>query len=113
MYFLMEGLRVQIVISKDVAEWYKDELHLKDGDTIRFFVRYGGIGGNIAGFSLGVNVEKAKNAHKTVTVSNIEFFVDESDVWYFDDQDLHVNLDELLNEPSFSYVSKNDEHPTS
>lgn|SRR5690625_4935402 len=108
MYFLMEGLRVQIVISKDVAEWYKDELHLKDGDAIRFFVRYGGVGGNIAGFSLGVNVEKAKTPHKTVPISNIDFFIEESDIWYFEDKDLHVNLDETLNEPIFSYVSKGD-----
>jgi len=99
---------LEIVISKEVADWYKDELHLKDGDAIRFFVRYGGVGGNIPGFSLGVNVEKQKKPHKTVSISNIDFFVEESDVWYFEDQDLHVNLDETLNEPIFSYVSNND-----
>lgn len=97
---------MELVISTDVAEWYKDELYLKDGDSVRFFVRYGGVGGNIPGFSLGVNIEKAKNPHKTVKISNIEFFIEESDIWYFDEQDLHVNLDETLNEPSFSYITR-------
>ncbi|MEI3604792.1 hypothetical protein SPD48_03730 [Pseudogracilibacillus sp. SE30717A] len=94
---------MDIIISNEAAEWYKAEYELKNNASLRFFVRYGGIGGNVPGFSLGVNLESPMNIHTSITVNDILFYIEESDAWYFDDKDLLIKLDERLNEPQFSY----------
>ncbi len=96
---------MKIIISNEAANWYINELNLKENDTIRFFVRYGGMGGNVPGFSLGVNVQKPVQPHTLITVEKIDFFIEESDVWYFENNDLHIQFDDKLHEPLFSYVA--------
>lgn len=45
-------------INEEALKWYKDELDLKKGDQVRFFVRYGGCGNVQKGFSLGVSKDE-------------------------------------------------------
>jgi len=94
---------MKIEVTEEAADWYKEELYLRDNDTIRFFVRYGGVGGQIPGFSLGVSEEQPILPHTITTVQNITFFIEETDAWYFENNDLHIHFDKEKGEPLFVY----------
>src|SRR5690625_300654 len=95
---------MKIVVTEDAANWYKQELHLKDNDSLRFFVRYGGFGGQIPGFSLGVSEESPIQVHASTTVNKITFFIEEADEWYFEDKNLHINFYIEHHESKFLYI---------
>ncbi|MTH51849.1 hypothetical protein GKZ89_00410 [Bacillus mangrovi] len=94
---------MKIKMNDDAAKWYKDELHLDAGDSVRFFVRYGGSSTIQKGFSLGVVQENKEEAGASAEACGIEFFVSEQDLWYFDGNDLLIKFDEDNNEPVFDY----------
>ncbi|WP_420812543.1 HesB/YadR/YfhF family protein [Planococcus salinus] len=45
---------MEIKISDDAIKWFQQEMEVSKGDSIRFYVRYGGSGNLQPGFSLGV-----------------------------------------------------------
>ncbi len=94
---------MKIQISEDAAKWYKDELELESPSHVRFYVRYGGFGGNIPGFSLGINVEEPEEIHSSAKVDHITFFVDQDDAWYFEEKDLQIDYNPKMKEPEFHY----------
>ncbi|GAB3066547.1 HesB/YadR/YfhF family protein [Virgibacillus ainsalahensis] len=94
---------MEIQISKEAAKWYKNELDISDSAQLRFYVRYGGFGGNVPGFSLGVTKSIPENIVASTEVENITFFIEDKDAWYFDEKDLKINLNHKLNEPDFKY----------
>jgi uncharacterized protein YneR len=96
---------MRLTIEEQAANWYKDELHLKQGDFIRFFVRYGGYGTVQAGFSLGVIKDVPEEIGISDESGGITFFVEEKDLWYFDEHSLHVKYNEKHAEPEFHYVT--------
>lgn len=94
---------MEIKITDDATDWYERELEVKAGDSIRFFVRYGGVGGRIPGFSLGINLEQPNTVHASISINGITYYIEEADAWYFDENNLMVHLDEKLQEPQFTY----------
>ena len=95
---------MDIAISNEAAKWYKQELDLQDDDFVRFFVRYGGVGGQLPSFSLGLSVEEPEEYHVLITKENIHFYVEEADVWYFDSKDIHITYDTQSGEPNITYA---------
>lgn len=93
---------MEISISEDAANWYKSEYGIVKAD-LRFFVRYGGMGGNIPGFSLGVSLEPPDSMHTSTVVNGIRFFIEEIDAWYFEGKDLKITYNEKTNEPQFAF----------
>ncbi|WP_419883991.1 HesB/YadR/YfhF family protein [Peribacillus sp. B-H-3] len=94
---------MKIFINDEAAAWYKDELALKEGDALRFFARYGGYSPIQSGFSLGVNNTDPENPAAQTEKMGISFFVEETDSWYFDGNDLHIEFNRKYNEPEFLY----------
>ncbi|HLS35677.1 MAG TPA: HesB/YadR/YfhF family protein [Bacillota bacterium] len=95
---------MKIHMSEEAAKWYKEEMLLENGDFVRFFPRYGGVGGNIPGFSIGIKSDTPNQIAAKVTLSEITFYIENDDLWYFDKKDLKVNFNDKLNEPEYSYV---------
>lgn len=95
---------MNVKINPDALNWYKDELELKEGDHVRFFVRYGGCSAVQQGFSLGVAKDTPRQIGVSTEVDGITFFIEEQDVWYFDDHDLVVGFSSSLEEPEFQYA---------
>ena len=91
------------MLDEQSVAWYKEELDLVDGDSIRFFPRYGGYSPIQAGFSLGISPESVKDAKVMTETAGITFFVEEDDLWYFDGHNLEVQFDEKRAEPTFHY----------
>lgn len=94
---------MKISIDEKAVHWYINELQLEKGDTVHFFVRYGGCSNVQKGFSLGVVKQKPEEIGSSVESNDITFFVENRDLWYFDNHDLHVVLDEKADEPVFNY----------
>ncbi|WP_001054456.1 hypothetical protein, partial [Bacillus cereus] len=57
---------MNLSVTKEAVNWYKDELNLQTGDTLRFFVQYGGCSTVQKGLSLGIR--KDEPAHPAVQV---------------------------------------------
>lgn len=93
-------------MEEQAANWYIDELHLKKGDFIRFFVRYGGYGTIQSGFSLGVAKETSDEIGMKNELNGITFFIEQKDLWYFDGHDLNITYNAKYNEPEFLYEKK-------
>jgi uncharacterized protein YneR len=97
-------VNVEIIVHNKAANWYINELQLKKGDTIQFFVRYGGCSNIQKGFSLGVAKQQPEDVGSSAESNGITFFVENRDLWYFEDNNLSVELDEDADEPIFHYV---------
>ncbi|GAF66809.1 HesB/YadR/YfhF family protein [Alkalihalobacillus trypoxylicola] len=96
---------MNIQVTKPAVQWFKKEFDLKgEGEYIRFFARYGGCATIQKGFSLGVAIEEPSSAGSLVEIEGLKFFVEESDLWYFNDQHLNVKYSRKLDEIEFEYL---------
>lgn len=93
---------MNLVVTKEAANWYKEEFHLKSGDSLRFFARYGGCSNVQKGFSLGVAKDEPNDIGVLTKEEGITFFIEEKDLWYLDGKNLFVNFDSALEEPIFT-----------
>ncbi|MGP4107091.1 HesB/YadR/YfhF family protein [Virgibacillus sp. L01] len=93
---------MNLQITKEAAKWYKKEFEIEHQTQLRFYVRYG-FGGVIPGFSLGVSYDTPKDMHASCNAEGITFFIESKDAWYFDDQNLKIELDEQSQESDFIY----------
>lgn len=95
---------MKITVTNEALEWFKNELMLKPGDNVRFFVRYGGHSTIQEGFSLGMNMDRPKEAAVQTEKEGITFFIESEDTWYFKDLDLKIVLNEKKQEIEFEYT---------
>ncbi|RHW42148.1 hypothetical protein D1B31_05795 [Neobacillus notoginsengisoli] len=94
---------MNLQVNDTAAQWYKEEMELKAGTFIRFYVRYGGFSQLQSGFSLGVSVEEPVDPAVTAESEGLIFYIEEKDLWYFDERDVEVVLDKKSNEPIFNH----------
>ncbi|KKI91886.1 hypothetical protein WQ54_12205 [Bacillus sp. SA1-12] len=97
---------MEMIIDDKAANWYIEELQLQKGDMVQFFVRYGGCSNVQKGFSLGVAKQQPEEIGASAELNGITFFVENRDLWYFDNHNLRVELDEEGNEPTFTYIEQ-------
>lgn len=99
---------MNIHISNEAAKWYESEMNLKQGNYVRFFARYGGCSNVQSGFSLGVSNEEPFSVGVETIHNGITYYIEEKDLWYFDDHDLIVQYNSELDEPVFEYKKWNE-----
>jgi len=99
---------MNITISNEAVEWYIDEMDLKNGNFVRFYARYGGSSQIQKGFSLGISTEEPDQIGTKTTLNGITFYIEEKDLWYFDEHDLHIAFNPTLKEPEFQISKKAD-----
>jgi uncharacterized protein YneR len=97
---------MELFVDEKAASWYINELQLQKGETVQFFVRYGGCSNVQKGFSLGVSKQVPEEVGSIVEVKGITFYVENRDLWYFDNHNLRVELDENVDEPIFNYIEQ-------
>lgn len=90
-------------LTKAAAELYKQEMHLKAGDYVRFYVRYGGTNGPGNGFSLGVSLINPETIGEKIEQDGITFFIEQDDMWFLQDTDLTVQRNADSEEIEFVY----------
>ncbi|CEG22877.1 Iron-sulfur cluster biosynthesis [Planococcus massiliensis] len=94
---------VEIKITEDAFTWFHNEMEVESGDTVRFFVRYGGAGNLQPGFSLGVTKDEPDEAAVKIEQDQVTYYIEERDIWYFDGHDLVVSVNDDLHELDYSY----------
>jgi len=95
---------MKLIVENAAVEWFKNEINVKEGDAIRFFVRYGGSSPIQDGFSLAFYDEQPIDAGVFKIIEGINFFVEKEDLWYFKEYDLVVDSDPVNDELVFKYV---------
>jgi uncharacterized protein YneR len=94
---------MNIVVTKPALQYYKREMDVKSGEFVRFFVRLGGCSTVQSGFSLGVTVKEPKEIGVSELIEEITFYIEESDLWFFDGHDLKVKYSRNKDEIEFEY----------
>jgi uncharacterized protein YneR len=95
---------MEIKISDQAAEWYVEEMDIKEGSFVRFFARYGGCSTVQKGFSLGISLEEPEaGIGAEIKKNGITYYILEKDLWYFDGHDLEVEFNQNAGEPEYLY----------
>ncbi|SDH02447.1 Uncharacterized protein YneR [Alteribacillus persepolensis] len=88
---------MDLTITSEAAQLYKEEMDLRNGDYIRLFVRIGGVGSG--GFSVGVAQEKPEADAYVLQAEGVLFFVNPQDQWYLDG--MTISYDKKIDYLSF------------
>lgn len=94
---------LNIHISNAALTWFKDEVGLQAGSHVRFYPMIYGNSPVQENFSLGFSIEAPVDAISSVTVAEIQFYVEETDVWFFNGHDLYVEYNETMDEVEYQY----------
>jgi uncharacterized protein YneR len=95
---------MEIVISKSALQWFKEEVELKTGDKVKFYPKVYGNSPVQEGFSLGFTVDNEPiNMITKFESEGMLFYIEETDVWFFNGHNLHVSYNEKTDELDFSY----------
>jgi iron-sulfur cluster insertion protein len=95
---------MELNVTMSAADFYKNEMELKAGDSLTLFVRVGGIGSG--GFSAGVFKGRPDTPFQSIETSGITFCVTEADSWYFDG--MTVDYDDDIDDIVFSHSRHSD-----
>ena len=96
---------MKIGISNDALKWFKDEVELKAGDQVRFYVKIYGNSPVQEGFSLAFTVDNQPIDIAVKTeIDGLTFFIEGSDLWFFNGHDLNVDYNNEMDELEFSYI---------
>lgn len=81
---------MKLTIDQEAAAWYKEELGLSHGDSVRIYVQLGGCGSVQPGFSLGVVRSTPVKPALQHEMEGILFYMEEDNLWYLEDKNLHI-----------------------
>lgn len=68
---------MNITLTDDALQWFKREMEVETGDTIRFYARYGGSSPFHEGFSLGMTREEPIEVGIQSTIDGITYYIEE------------------------------------
>jgi len=95
---------MNITLTNEALQWFKNEMEVETGDTIRFYARYGGSSPFHEGFSLGMTREEPLEMGVHTEADGVTFYIEQKDLWFFNDYNLHVDVDTQLYELTYDYV---------
>ncbi len=98
---------MKLTISEKAIHWFQDEMGLTKGDTLKFFAKIYGSSPVQESYSLGFAKDYPIDIIASHEVDGIIFYIEESDLWYFNDHDLHVDYNEKIDELAFTYNKPN------
>lgn len=94
---------MEIIIQDQAFEWFKNEMDVEPGEAIRFYARYGGSSPFHEAFSLGMNRETPHHIGVKTEVNGVTFYIEQDDLWFFNDHSLVVSVDEKRDELHYDY----------
>lgn len=95
---------MEIVISHQAMKWFKEDIGVKTGDKVRFYVQFYGSSSIQKGYSLAFTKEDPINIAASAEVEGILFYIEETDLWFFDGHDLHIDYLEQEDELEYKYI---------
>ena len=94
---------MNITISQEAIQWFKEEMSLTNGDCLKFFAKIYGSSPVQDSYALGFAKEDPIDIVAKTEVDGIIFFVEYTDLWFFNGHDLHVDYNEKIDELEFKY----------
>lgn len=82
---------MKLTVNRDAALWYKEQLGLQEGDSLRFFAQVYGTSIH-PNYSLGITKKPPFNMAIHTEVEGITFYFEEEDAWFLADHALTVTL---------------------
>lgn len=100
------GVKNMEIVIKDAAlKWFKDEMGLQKGDKVKFYSKIYGSSPVQESYSLGFTKDNEPiDLAVNTEVDGIVFYVEGTDLWYFNGHDLHVDYNEKIDELQFNYI---------
>ncbi|HEY2421207.1 MAG TPA: hypothetical protein VGI04_07325 [Neobacillus sp.] len=95
-----------ILIDERATLWFTKEFEIKQPFNIRMFPQYAGFGQQHKGYSLAFSAETPTNAGYTKEINGITFFVEGNDVWFFEDTETALSVDDHIDELQVTYKEK-------
>lgn len=92
-----------ISIDEKAAAWFAQEFDFSRPFSIRMYPQYAGFGEKHKGYSLAFSIETPANAAYIKDVNGITLFIESNDLWYFEDTETFLSIDQPLNELQVSY----------
>lgn len=99
---------MKIEISSPALAFFKDEFDIAKTPSIRLFAKYGGNSNIHQGFSVGIMAEEMVDPVVEVPVDQMVFFIEETDFWYFEGYDWHIDYDHQTDSLDFGPVTSTD-----
>ena len=97
--------KMKLQVSPRALEWFKEEVGLPEGNGIRFKTKIYGSSPVTQGYALAIEPNTPNEVGaKFEAESGPYFFIEKSDLWFFDGHDLMVDYDEELDEPKYIYL---------
>ena len=109
-YQLGKGWCIIMFISIDekASSWFTREFEFNKPFSIRMFPQYAGFGQKHKGYSLAFSVEHPANISFTKEVNGITFYVEGNDVWFFEDTETYLSVDDHLDEIQITFKEEID-----
>ncbi|HLU22464.1 HesB/YadR/YfhF family protein [Lederbergia graminis] len=96
---------MQITISDNAISWFKESMKLQQGDKVKFYSQIYGSSPVQDKHALAFTKDNDPiDIAVRTEVEGIEFYVEDTDVWFFDGHDLKVDYDPDEDELKFDYV---------
>ncbi|MEH7417222.1 HesB/YadR/YfhF family protein [Neobacillus drentensis] len=96
---------MEIGLSNEAIQWFRDEVELKSGDKVRFYVKIYGNSPVQEGFSLAFTVDNEPiDIGVKTEIEGLTFYIEGSDLWFFNGHDLFVDYNKQWDELEFSYT---------
>jgi|SRR5699024_55492 len=103
-YIGKEEKQMKISIAPPASQWFRDELSLEEGDSVRFLGKVYGKTEVHEGFSVGISIESPKMPLAEAMDEGITYFTEKQDDWFFNGYDLEVDYDAEQGEPIYHFV---------
>lgn len=97
---------MKITLSKEAISWFKNEIGLEKGEYIKFYSKIYGSSPVQESYSLAFAKEDPIDMAASAVEEGIIFFVESSDLWYFNGHDLHVEYNHENDELEFQYIKE-------
>jgi uncharacterized protein YneR len=96
---------MEIVISNIALNWYKDDVGLKKGDKVKFYPQIYGKSPVQESYAIGFSIDNDPIDMVVKTeIEGLMFYIDRTDLWFFNGHNLHVDYNEEKDELEFSYT---------
>jgi uncharacterized protein YneR len=96
---------MKLTISDSALKWFQNNIGVQKGGNVRFYAKIYGSSPVQQGYSLGFSKDEDPiHIAFKYEAEGILFYVEESDIWYFNEHDLHVDYHEKEDELEYQYI---------
>lgn len=92
-----------ISIDDKAATWFSQEFEVIKPISIRMFPQYAGFGQQHKGYCLAFSAETPQDIGFRKEINGITFFIEGNDVWFFENTETYLSVDDYMNELRVSF----------